>query len=67
MHDEINVDARNYGVSDHSVYHVGEHEQHSMKEQMIAVQLQSQMSSYILHYHLQQKHIQLIKLNYKKK
>jgi len=40
----------------------------SIKEQMIVVQLQSQKTcSCILHYHLQQKHIQVIKLNYKKK
>ena len=42
--------------------------QWSMKEQMNAVQLPSQTTfSCILHYHLQQKHIQVIKLNYKKK
>jgi len=41
--------------------------QQSMKKQTIAVQLQSQMTcSCILHYHLQQNHIQAIKLNYKK-
>ena len=39
-----------------------------MKEQAIAVQLQSQMTCLcILHYHLQQDNIQVIKLNYKKR
>ena len=73
------MDAYSYGVSDHSrsvftlhiinfLNHVGEHKQQSMKEQMIAVQLQSQMTVHAFYiHHLQQKHIQVIKLSYKKK
>ena len=39
--------------------------QQIVKEQTIAVQLLSQTTfSCILHYHVQQKHIQIIKLNY---
>ena len=42
--------------------------QQNNEETTIAVQRQSQTTCLcILHYHLQQKHIQVIKLNYKKK
>jgi len=70
MHDENGCTVCNYAVSDYSVFilhmnffnHVGEHKQHSMKEHIIAVQLQSQMTcSCILHSPPATKHI---KLNY---